>query len=50
MLKGKKAVEWYILAALIFLAASIIIIVLWQTGTLSKIGQIASQAFFGPLE
>ncbi len=50
MVKGKKAVEWYILVSLILLVASIIIIAAWQSGALGKIGAIANAAFFKPLE
>ena len=50
MIKGKKAVEWYILISLILLVVSIIFIILWQTGALSKVGNMISEGLFKPIE
>ncbi len=49
-MKSKKAIEWYIIATLLLLVISAIFIILYLTGTFTKLGEVGGKGLFGWLD
>ncbi len=47
---SKKALEWYVIGTLIILLISIVLIIAYYTGAFSKLSEVATKAFFSPVQ